>query len=243
MHIIKLNATESTNAYLKNLAFREKLDDFTVVVAKHQYNGRGQIGSKWESEAGKNLTFSILKNKIGLPVIDQFLLNMGVSLAIYEALRQIYVPDLNIKWPNDILSGRFKICGILIENILSGTMIQSSIIGIGLNVNQSNFGELPRASSLKLILGRNFDLDELLHSILEHMKSYMALVSLRDGNALTSAYGEALFRRNKPSTFKDTEDRLFMGFIKGVSAEGKLMVLLEDDVLKEFDLKELQLMY
>jgi len=243
MQIIKLSATESTNVYLKNLAFRETLDDFTVVMAQDQYNGRGQIGAKWESEAGKNLTFSILKKDVGLPVLDQFLLNMGVSLAIYDTLHQLYVPDLSIKWPNDILSGRFKICGILIENILSGTMIQSSIIGIGLNVNQSNFGRLPRASSLKLILGRNLDLDELLHSILENMKRYMAPVFLRDGNTLTFAYGEALFRRNKPSTFKDANDRLFMGFIKGVSAEGKLMVLLEDDVLTEFDLKELQLMY
>ena len=243
MQIIKLNATESTNVYLKNLALQETLDDFTVVVAQKQWKGRGQIGSKWESEAGKNLTFSVLKKNVDLPVLDQFLLNMGVSLAIYDTLHQLYVPDLSIKWPNDILSGRFKICGILIENILSGAKIQSSIIGIGLNVNQLNFGGLLQASSLKLITGKNFDLDELLHSITESMESYLDSVSRKDGNTLRSAYGNVLFRKNKPSTFRDANGQLFMGFIKGVSAEGKLMVLLEDDILKEFDLKELQLMY
>src|SRR5690606_34414076 len=171
MQIIKLNATESTNVYLKNLALEEELEDFTVVVARKQLKGRGQIGTKWESEVGMNLTFSILKNNVDLPVADQFLLNMGVSLAIFDALRQLYVPDLSVKWPNDILSGHFKICGILIENVLSGTMIQTSIIGIGLNVNQLNFGDLSQASSLKLILGRTFDLDELLHSVVGHIKN------------------------------------------------------------------------
>ncbi len=243
MQIIKLNATESTNVYLKNLVLEEELDDFTVVVAKKQLKGRGQIGTKWESEAGKNLTFSILKKDMDLPVGDQFQLNMGVSLAIYDALRQLYVPDLSVKWPNDILSGHFKICGILIENVLSGTMIQSSIIGIGLNVNQLNFGVLSQASSLKLILGRTFDLDELFHSIVGHMKSYVTLVSRKKGGNLLSAYEEVLFRRNKPSTFKDARGQLFMGFIKGVSADGKLLVLLEDDILKEFNLKEIQLLY
>lgn len=243
MQIIKLNATESTNAYLKNLVLEKELDDFTIVVAKKQWNGRGQMGTKWEAEPGKNLTFSVLKKDLNLSVKNQFRINMGVSLAIYDALRKLYVPDLSIKWPNDILSGRFKICGILIENILSGTKIQNSIFGIGLNVNQLEFGDLPQASSLKLILGRTFILDELLHSIVGQLEKYMDLISQNKGSILLSPYENVLFRRDKPSTFRDAHGGLVMGFIKGVSPEGKLIVLLEDNVLTEFDLKEMQLLY
>ncbi|MCG2462132.1 biotin--[acetyl-CoA-carboxylase] ligase [Flavobacteriaceae bacterium F89] len=243
MQIIKLNATESTNAYLKKLALVEEMEDFAVVVAQKQWMGRGQMGTKWEAEPGKNLTFSVLKKKLGLSAKNQFWLNMGVSLAVIDALNQLNVPDLSIKWPNDILSGHFKIGGILIENILSGAMIQSSIIGIGINVNQLEFGDLPRASSLKLLLGRSFVLDELLHSIMGHLRTNLALVSQSKGNILLSSYENVMFRRNKPSTFRDARGQLIMGFIKGVSADGKLLVLLEDDVLKEYDLKELQLLY
>ena len=164
-------------------------------------------------------------------------------MAIYDALRQLHVPDLSIKWPNDILSGRFKICGILIENILLGTKIQTSIFGIGLNVNQLDFGDLSQASSLKLILGRTFILDELLNSIMEQLRRYLDLISQNKGSILLSSYENVLFRRDKPSTFRDAQGELVMGFIKGDSTVGKRMVLLEDDVLTEFDLKEMQLLY
>lgn len=243
MQIIKLNATNSTSTYLKNLISGDILDDFTVVVAQKQLEGRGQMGTIWVSEEGKNLTFSLLKTVNELPVIEQFGLNIIMSLAVYDALNRLNVPDLRVKWPNDILSGSTKICGILIENMLSGRNIQSSIVGIGLNVNQMQFGELPNVSSLKLILGQTFDLDELLVSIVESIKKRYVASEGKSIDQLKTEYEDVLFRKDKPSTFKNQKDEMFMGFIKGISQQGKLLVTLEDNVLKEFGLKEIKLLY
>ncbi|MGJ8658916.1 MAG: biotin--[acetyl-CoA-carboxylase] ligase [Cellulophaga fucicola] len=243
MHIIKLNATNSTNEYLKQLIVSANLDDFTVVVTKNQLQGRGQMGTQWLSEPGKNLTFSVLKKGEGLEVADQFLLNMCVSLALYEALQQLNIPNLAVKWPNDILSANSKICGILIENILIGSKIQSSIIGIGLNVNQLSFNNLPNVSSLKLLKGETFNLDEILNIIIQKLKKYVTKDFLENPDTLRALYQEIMFRVNKPSTFKNNEGALFMGFIKGVSSSGKLIVLLEDNIFKEYNLKEIQLLY
>ncbi|WP_446050455.1 biotin--[acetyl-CoA-carboxylase] ligase [Zobellia laminariae] len=243
MNIIKLDATDSTNAYLKRLLSDGLGADFTVITAKKQLKGKGQMGAKWESDSGKNLTFSVLRQGLGLSVANYFVLNICVSLAVYKTLKAHQVPDLSVKWPNDILSGTSKICGILIENILSGNLINTAIIGIGLNVNQTFFGELENASSLKLILGSNFDLDELLHEIVENLKSVFLESTTDSTENLWKAYEDVLFRKDKPSTFENKQNELFMGFIRGVSPTGKLQIMLEDNVLKEFDIKEVKLLY
>ena len=243
MNIIKLDATDSTNAYLKRLLSDGLGADFTVITAKKQLKGKGQMGAKWESDSGKNLTFSVLRQGLGLSVANYFVLNICVSLAVYKTLKAHQVPDLSVKWPNDILSGTSKICGILIENILSGNLINTAIIGIGLNVNQTFFGELENASSLKLILGSNFDLDELLHEIVENLKSVFLESTTDSTENLWEAYEDVLFRKDKPSTFENKQNELFMGFIRGVSPTGKLQIMLEDNVLKEFDIKEVKLLY
>ena len=243
MQIIKLDATDSTNAYLKSLVVENPLEDFTVVIANQQLKGRGQMGTSWESEAGKNLTFSVLKKFDQLQTNDQIVLNIATSLAVYEALNKFHVPDLAVKWPNDILSGTSKICGILIENMLKGSSIKASIIGIGLNVNQLLFNNLTQVSSLRLLLGRTIDLDELLQTILDHMQSYFSMIRTKSANTLKEEYEKVLFRKDKPSTFKNSEGELFMGFIRGISDEGKLLVAIENEKLKQFGLKEIQLMY
>lgn len=242
MQIIKLNATSSTNEYFKQMLSVNSIEDFTVVVTDNQTNGRGQMGTKWISESGKNLTFSVLKNDLNLDALQQFKLNIAVSIALYDALQTFNIPNLYIKWPNDILSANHKICGVLIENILVGSRIQQSIIGIGLNVNQILFDNLPNVSSLKLLLGKNFDLDALLEEILFHLKKYVTNDFLHADKSI-NLYTEKLFRLDKPSTFKNENDELFMGFIKGISPYGKLKVMLEDEILKEFDLKEIKLLY
>ncbi|MBU2947255.1 biotin--[acetyl-CoA-carboxylase] ligase [Zobellia uliginosa] len=243
MNIIKLDATDSTNAYFKRLLSDGLGADFTVVTAKEQRSGKGQMGAKWESDSGKNLTFSVLRKGLNLSVNDYFVLNICVSLAVYKTLKAHHVPDLSIKWPNDILSGTSKICGILIENILSGNLINTGIIGIGLNVNQTFFGELENASSLKLILGKNFNLDELLLELIENLKSAFLDSHSRSTESLWQTYEKVLFRKDKPSTFENKENELFMGFIRGVSPTGKLQIVLEDNVIKEFDIKEVKLLY
>ncbi|RKN78368.1 biotin--[acetyl-CoA-carboxylase] ligase [Ulvibacterium marinum] len=243
MPIIKLDATDSTNAYLKRLIASNVSQDFTVVVARNQLKGRGQMGTHWISEEGKNLTFSVLKKNKDLSTDDSFLLNIIVSLAIVDSLKGFQVPDLKIKWPNDILSGTSKICGILIENIISGNKIKASIIGIGLNTNQTIFHNVPKASSLKLLLGKTLDLDELLKELLNSLESIFQDVQKKGSEELWEAYGEILFRKDKPSTFQDSNKKKIMGFIRGVSAEGKLIIELEDNVKKEFGFKEVTLLY
>tara|TARA_R110000868_G_scaffold30589_2_gene112908 strand:- start:26135 stop:26866 length:732 start_codon:yes stop_codon:yes gene_type:complete len=243
MQIIKLDATDSTNLYLKNLMLNSRLADYAVVVADHQTLGRGQMGTTWESEKGKNLTFSILKYYNKLHVQQQFMLNICVSLAIFQSLEALQIPDLKVKWPNDILSGNDKICGVLIENILSGSKIQASIIGIGLNINQINFDNLPNVSSLKLILGKNIALDEVLNLLILNLKKVFSQFMDGEEVALKKAYLNDLFRKDKPSTFKNQSDQMFTGIIRNISTEGKLIVEIEDEILNAYDLKEIKLLY
>lgn len=221
----------------------QKLSDYTVVVTQKQAKGRGQMGTSWQSEAGKNLTFSVLKLFKSLPSACQFNLNICVSLAVTDVLRELNIPDISVKWPNDIMSGSSKICGILIENVLKGHVIPSSVIGIGLNVNQTNFIGLNKVTSLKLQVGENFDLEELLQQILEKLKLHLSKVEEKTFPELLPSYEAMLFRKDKPSTFKDQKGNMFMGFIRGVSPEGQLVVELEDKIFQTYGLKEVSLLY
>lgn len=242
MQLIKLNATDSTNNYLKQLILERTLDDFSVVVANHQTNGRGQRGSSWLSEKDKNLTFSVLKRNISIVANQQFLLNILVSLSIVKTLEGFNIPKLAIKWPNDILSDHHKISGILIENLIKNKQIEYAIIGIGLNVNQVKFEGLSKVSSLKNIMPLPVDKDELLTKIIDKLKMYFKLYSENGSEFLNSEYESYLFRKDKPSTFSSHDNSLFTGIIRGVSASGKLCVQMEN-FNKEFDLKELKLIY
>ncbi|MEQ3666138.1 biotin--[acetyl-CoA-carboxylase] ligase [Olleya sp.] len=241
MRIIKLNATDSTNRFLRNLSLDSPVQDFTTIVTSHQTNGRGQMGTLWQSQPFKNLTFSVYKKLNFFPFESQFYISMSVALSIIKALEQLNIPKLSIKWPNDILSANQKVCGVLIENVIKQSVIESSIIGIGLNVNQLDFNGLPQASSLKNVTGVNYDLDEILHIILKQLEIQLDLLC-KDTNRIKSQYESYLFRKEKPSTFK-TAEGLFSGIIKGVSEHGLLEVLIEDQVLKTYDLKTIKLLY
>lgn len=243
MHIIKLDAIDSTNSYLRQFSDQEVVEDYTCVTAKYQTLGRGQMGTTWDSEKSKNLMFSVFKQSSGIATQDQFYVSIVVSLAILKSLQSFSIPKLQVKWPNDILSDHKKICGILIENVIKNTTLEASIIGIGLNVNQTKFSRLPNASSLKILTGRVFNLDELLHLIVKNLKYYFAKLKKGNHGILKAEYEKHLFRKNKPSMFKDPKGLKFAGFIKGINSEGHLQILLEDEILKEFDLKEIQMLY
>ncbi|WP_396601811.1 biotin--[acetyl-CoA-carboxylase] ligase [Algibacter sp. R77976] len=243
MRIIKLDAIDSTNSYLRKLYAIENIDDYTAVIAENQIEGRGQMGTDWNSEAYKNLTFSVFKDLSGFKIEAPFYISMITALSILKALESFGIPRLSIKWPNDILSADKKICGVLIENVIKQGCFNASIVGIGLNVNQTEFENLPKASSLKIISGKEFDLDELTITIIDRMKDYFMLLKNEKYHDIKEAYEMYLFRKNKPSTFKDAEGRVFSGFIKSVSKSGHLQVLLEDNILKAFDLKEITLLY
>ena len=243
MYIIKLDAIDSTNTYLKTLSLKKMPKDFTVVIADEQTNGRGQMGTKWQGEASKNLTFSVFKDVSFLKVPEQFYISMAVALGITKALKELRVPKIKIKWPNDILSENKKIAGILIENVIKNNKLEGSIIGVGLNVNQKFFDNLPNASSLHLLTGIVYSKDEIFHHLLKHIESYLKLLEACNLDTLKKEYEALLFRIKKPSTFKTLDNQTFSGFIEGVTDDGKLKLLLEDDIREAYDLKEIQLLY
>lgn len=241
MQLIKLNATTSTNEALKNLWQDGEAEDWTVVWTDHQYMGRGQQGTVWQSEQGKNLTFSVLKNFDSLKIQQQFLLNMGVSLAIYQALTDLKIPGLSVKWPNDIMSASSKICGILIENIVKAGALRTSIIGVGLNVNQVVFEGLPHASSLRNITAEEYDLSRLLQLIMNQMRHYLNGLNKDLFADYKKAYEEAMFRRGLTSSFEFQDGSRSSGILRGVSTEGKLEVELEEGI-SLFQSKEIRLL-
>lgn len=243
MSIIKLDATDSTNSYLRRLISDLKVQDFTAVMAKSQKNGRGQMGTVWSSEASQNLTFSVFKDLTPLNIQYPFYVSIVTSLALLRTLSFFSIPKLSVKWPNDILSEDKKICGVLIENVIKQNQMKATILGIGLNLNQTLFENLPKASSLKIITGKTYEIDEVAHLIISNLKDYFSILQTGNIDVLKAEYLNYLFRKDKPSTFKNEEGQLFTGIIKSVSNMGNLKVLLEDDIIKEYDLKEIQLLY
>ena len=243
MRIIKLDAIDSTNSYLRRLCNAGDVEDCTVAVANYQTEGRGQMGTQWNSQASKNLMVSVFKDVSYLHLEHHFFISIVISLSILKALQGFNIKNLKVKWPNDILSENKKIGGILIENVIKKTKMNASIIGFGINVNQTKFHHLPQASSLRLISGRVFDVDEILQAILSRLEHHFELLEQRQFKALRTAYESHLFRKNKPSTFRDNDGSLFSGYVKGVSNSGNLQVLVEDGVIREFDMKAIALLY
>ncbi|QYJ67518.1 biotin--[acetyl-CoA-carboxylase] ligase [Flavobacterium litorale] len=242
MNIIKLNAINSTNDYLKSLSAAQYLDNFTIVVTEHQTQGRGQMGTQWESEQGKNLTFSMLVKDLLLEINAIFYLNAAVAVSIITTLEKFKVPGLAIKWPNDILAGNKKLGGILIENNIRSNGEIHSIVGVGLNINQTNFGGLPKATSLTLVTGNMFDKHELMLAITKNLKRNVSRLLNKDADALWEQYLSKLYKRNIPMTFEKNDEK-FMGIIKGVAKNGSLEVQLEDDSITYYQVKEVQLLY
>ena len=239
MKIIKLSAIDSTNSFLKDLAQNSTLQNYTVAVTNKQHKGRGQQEAKWITEPFKNLTFSVFIEFYKLKIIQKKYLNFAISLAIYEVLFNENLPKISIKWPNDILSANKKICGILIENTFIGERIKNSVIGIGLNVNQEKFPDfLKNVTSLKLLASKNYDLDDLLYIVLDKIKEKINLLENQQFQYLEEQYLNVLYKKNIPTMFKDTRDVIFIGMISGISDDGKLQILLEDDSIKEFGIKE-----
>lgn len=243
MNIIKLDAINSTNDYLKGLLQQQFVENFTIVTAENQTNGRGQMGSEWSVEGGKNLTFSVLVKDLLLEINQIFHLNVAVAVSIIEALSFLEIKELAIKWPNDILAEGKKIGGILIENSIKSDGEIFSIIGIGLNVNQRNFENLPKASSLSALIHRDLDKNAVLVSIIECLNRNISLILNKNTNSLWDKYHSCLYKKEIPMPFENLQGNKFMGIIKGVDKSGKLQVMLEDDSVKPYEIKEIKMLY
>lgn len=233
--LIHIEETDSTNRWLK-----ENGEGTMVVVADYQTAGKGCGTNSWESERGKNLTFSMLIHPTDIPASQQFRITEVVSVALCEVLEQylLTVPELaeglSIKWPNDIYMGDKKICGVLIENRLQGNVIVDSIIGIGLNVNQTEFvSDAPNPVSLRQLLGREIDREALLHDFLE------TLETVSSSETTYSAYRNKLFRLGKQAVFSDETGR-FEGTIQDVETDGRLLIKDLSGQARRYAFKEVQ---
>ncbi len=243
MKLIKLNAIASTNDYLKALSKNAELEDGVLVVARDQTLGRGQLGAKWHMEPGKSLAFSMFKRFQGLSVAHQFMINCAVSLGLKKGLSQIGITQVKIKWPNDILAGGSKVCGILIENQLQANSVVSAVIGVGINVNNRSFPNLPNATSLALTTGQGYDMDMILEVITSCISSELERLVHNDFETLKTEYEHHLFRKNNISVFEIKDKKRCNGIIQGISGTGELRVKMEDESLQLFKLKELRLLY
>lgn len=242
MPLIKLDAIDSTNDFLKQLFKESAVEDYTIVLANEQTKGKGQMGTKWISEHGKNLTMSILVKDIQLNNQNIYDFNIAVALSVIKVLKNIQIPNVLIKWPNDIMADSKKVAGILIENILKSDGSFTSIVGIGLNLNQTNFENLPQASSLKCLTGNTYEQEEIAILIKNSLEANRTILN-QNSDFLWEEYHENLYKKEYPSPFEDKNRNRFMGIIKKVTRDGKLEVLLDDDSTKHFEVKEIKMLY
>lgn len=240
-NLIKLKEVDSTNNFLKDLVSKsEPLAEGTVIMADNQFAGRGQQESVWQTQAGKNISTSIYLKPSFLPLDKQFYLNIAVSLAVSDALSSFVTEGIKVKWPNDMYFQDKKLGGILIENTLTGSSIKSSVIGIGLNVNQSEFSEniSQRATSVIQILQKDVPLMDIMAKIFIFMEKYYLILRAGKYSILQNDYLARLYNFNIPALYKQ-DGAFFEGTIKGVEDGGRLTVDTNEG-LKSFNFKEIE---
>lgn len=231
-----LPVCDSTNSEAHQLLNKNKAIEGCTVVTSEQTNGRGQRGNTWDAEPGKNITLSVVLSPNFLAVRQQFYLNMAVSLAVLDLIREQGAEDTQLKWPNDLYFKDKKIAGILIENSINSQTLQHSIVGIGLNVNQQKFG-LATATSLAIILNHEIPLEPLIAGLLENLeKRYL---ELRNGKLakLKYEYLQVLYRYQEEHLFS-INGKQVSGVIVGVDEDGRLGVEIEKE-LHYFGFKEI----
>ena len=240
-HYIKVSQTASTNTYLSRLA--ATLPGGTVIYTPSQTAGRGQKGNSWESEDGKNLTFSLLLKRPPVKARDQFYLSEAAALAVVEALSAEGGDNFTVKWPNDVYWQDKKACGMLIENSLDGSDIATSIVGIGINVNQEHFlSDAPNPVSLINITGREHDLMALLKRVCSRIEQLVE--SLGDADARTDLhqrYMAALYRNDgQLHPYEDAAGNRFMAMVTGIAPDGTLTLRHEDGTTHDYLFKEVR---
>lgn len=220
----------STNIILQEQALAMSLPEGTAMVTKRQLNGRGQMGTQWESENNGNLYCSVLLNPLFLEISEQFKLSICIATACINAVNEVLGSnEAKIKWPNDIILHKKKLGGILIENTLRGKALQQSIIGIGMNVNQNSFSvDLPNAISLKNASGKEYTTTNILNTLLNCIEAQYLILKSGNFKRLETQYLENLMGLNKIQTLTEANGLQFKGEICGIDLSGKLIVHCHD---------------
>lgn len=236
--ISHVQEANSSNTYLKKLAIETACDEGTVIMADFQSKGRGQRGNNWHSDKGLNLLISILLEP-GIDVGHFFSITTMTSLAILDLLEEQELHS-SVKWPNDIYIQDDKIAGLLIENSLLGNKITQSILGIGLNVNQQNFPEwIPNPTSMSKVLNREFQIYEVLESLLSKLAIRYAQVKEGEFSKLLDEYNTRLYMKGMLRNFKTVSGN-FKARIAEVGPKGDFVLLLDSGKTESFLFGEIQ---
>jgi BirA family biotin operon repressor/biotin-[acetyl-CoA-carboxylase] ligase len=238
---VYLPSCHSTNDYLLEKIQKEEVEEGFLVYTDLQSKGKGQRGAQWHSEEGKNLMFTVLLKPGFLEITNQFRLNIAVTLGIYDSLAELNLSGLRIKWPNDIYIANKKVAGILIESLITRNKMVSALVGIGLNVNQKGFSDLPFATSLS-IENKGIELDRwfLLESLCEKIENRYSELPQTDWLVLKKEFEQKLFRIDQWHLFKK-DGEVFEGKIKGITHTGQLLIETKFG-LNQFENKEFEYM-
>lgn len=233
-----LEEVSSTNDFLRAY---EPMADVTVLSASYQTNGRGQMGNTWISNSGENALFSILVCPSGLKASDGFVLSQAMALSIKEVLDG-YLEGISIKWPNDIYCGDEKICGTLIENVLMGKFVGRSVIGSGINVNQTEFPEGLAAppTSLRIYINRIVPPADIIRSVAGRFALYYEEVQAGSYDHIREEYHRHLYLRGEKRCFQD-ETGTFAGVISHVEPDGHIIIRDEDGLPRRYAFKQVKL--
>lgn len=244
-HVSRINlpVVDSTNLFVREMldgGMADALEGFTLVVADDQTQGRGQQGNSWETERGKNLIFSLLCHPDFVKPSQQFLLSQSMALAVREALAQQTEEEVEVKWPNDIYVGGRKISGTLIECDLQGKRISNCIVGVGINVNQTEFkSDAPNPVSLQLLTGRVHDREEVLSAVVRVFQMYYERLRQGEEEAVRREYMARLHRRHGWHRYADVRGE-FMAEIADVEPTGHLLLRFENGAVARYELKEVR---
>jgi BirA family biotin operon repressor/biotin-[acetyl-CoA-carboxylase] ligase len=234
--IIRLSSVDSTNNFAATLISDQLCQNGTAIMADSQSYGKGQRGNSWHSEPGKNLLLSLIYKPDKLSVFKQQEINWLTSICIVKTLG-IFNIEAKIKWPNDILVKGKKIAGILIENQLMGEFISNSIIGIGLNVNQQNFGEL-NATSITNELKKEISIALIFNELCDKMNLFFHQSNNVEYDLIKSEYESFLVQKDILAEYEDQNGK-FQGKIIGVKDEGSLLIQVEGEI-REYGIKEIR---
>jgi len=239
--ITQFNSLDNTNNYVAKQLIMGGYDEGSVILAHFQTEGRGQRGSFWQSNAGQNLTFSFALRTEFLNIHDYFIISKAVSLAIYELISARLKTNVYIKWPNDILASDRKICGILIENKLTETG-NYTIVGIGLNVNQTQFFEGNKATSLAIELGKPLAINSVFQDLIKKLNIFWEPVIQGRFDDVEARYMDALYGAKQWVKFTE-ENRTYLGKIREVDNSGVMLVKSKQGHAKNYRTKEVVISY
>lgn len=230
---------DSTNTFLTSTLSKSTPIEGTCIIADFQTGGKGQIGRYWHSSPCLNLLISYVLYPVNVKSENQFFINIVSSLAVYDLLSS-YGIQPRIKWPNDVYVGNQKIAGTLTQNTWRGEQLRATIIGIGLNVNETEFPtELPNPTSMSTILGKTIDIVEVKNKLSDYLEYYYLALLRSELVMLNAKYLERLYKINEWAQYKDLDENVFSALILGITKDGLLELQHADGAIEAYDFRAL----